>query len=36
MENEIKVSLVSRKQKIQISSELLEQLEHQEVRYKLN
>jgi DNA polymerase-3 subunit alpha len=36
MENEIKVSLVSRKQKIQISSELLEQLEHQEVSYKLN
>jgi DNA polymerase-3 subunit alpha len=36
MEDEIKVSLVSRKQKIQISSELLEQLEHQEVRYKLN
>jgi len=36
MEDEIKVSLVSRKQKIQISSELLEQLEHQEIRYKLN
>jgi DNA polymerase-3 subunit alpha len=36
MEDEIKVSLVSRKQKIQISSELLEQLEHQEVSYKLN
>ena len=36
MDEEIKVSLVSRKQKVQISSELLQSLEEQEVLYKLN
>tara|TARA_R110002051_G_scaffold65839_3_gene119489 strand:- start:993 stop:5378 length:4386 start_codon:yes stop_codon:yes gene_type:complete len=36
MDEEIKVSLVSRKQKVQISSELLQRLEEQEVHYKLN
>lgn len=36
MEEEIKVSLSSRKQKVQISSELLHQLEENEVHYKLN
>tara|TARA_R110000868_G_scaffold158589_5_gene386853 strand:+ start:779 stop:5215 length:4437 start_codon:yes stop_codon:yes gene_type:complete len=36
MDEEIKVSLISRKQKIQISSELLQSLEKQEVVFKLN
>ncbi len=36
MEDEIKVTLSSRKQKVQISSELLATLENQEVHYKLN
>jgi len=36
MEEEIKVSLSSRKQKVQISSELLHELEKQEVHFKLN
>ena len=36
MEDEIKVNLSSRKQKIQISSELLHALEEKEVHYKLN
>jgi len=36
MEEEIKVNLSSRKQKVQISSELLHQLEENEVHYKLN
>ncbi|MGB5319047.1 DNA polymerase III subunit alpha [Eudoraea sp.] len=35
-ENEIKLNLSSRKQKIQISSELLHTLEEKEVHYKLN
>ena len=36
MEEEIKVNLSSRKQKVQITSELLHQLEEKEVHYKLN
>jgi len=36
MEEQIKVNLSSRKQKVQITSELLEVLEEQEVHYKLN
>ncbi|NAS10517.1 DNA polymerase III subunit alpha [Poritiphilus flavus] len=36
MEEEIKVSLSSRKQKVQISSELLSTLQEQDVHYKLN
>lgn len=36
MEAEIKVNLSSRKQKVQISSELLANLEDQQVHYKLN
>lgn len=36
MKEEIKVNLSSRKQKVQISSELLHQLEEKEVHYKLN
>ena len=36
MEEEIKVNLSSRKQKVQISSELLHTLEEKEVHYKLN
>ncbi|MCJ7467813.1 MAG: DNA polymerase III subunit alpha [Maribacter sp.] len=36
MEDEIKVNLSSRKQKVQISSELLNTLEEKEVHYKLN
>tara|TARA_R110002012_G_scaffold263456_1_gene446229 strand:+ start:63792 stop:68225 length:4434 start_codon:yes stop_codon:yes gene_type:complete len=36
MQEEIKVDLISRKQKVQISSELLQSLEEQEVLYKLN
>ena len=36
MEEEIKVNLSSRKQKVQISSELLTTLEEKEVHYKLN
>ncbi|MGB5818550.1 MAG: DNA polymerase III subunit alpha [Saonia sp.] len=36
MEEEIKVNLSSRKQKVQISSELLSTLEEKEVHYKLN
>jgi DNA polymerase-3 subunit alpha len=36
MEEEIKVNLSSRKQKVRISSELLHQLEENEVHYKLN
>ncbi|TMM58392.1 DNA polymerase III subunit alpha [Maribacter algarum] len=36
MEEKIKVNLSSRKQKVQISSELLHQLEEDEVHYKLN
>ncbi len=36
MEESIKVNLVSRKQKVHISSELLHQLRDQEVHYKLN
>ncbi|WP_027078101.1 DNA polymerase III subunit alpha [Maribacter antarcticus] len=36
MQEEIKVKLTSRKQKVQISSELLQELEKQEVHFKLN
>lgn len=36
MEEEIKVNLISRKQKVQISSELLQALAEKEVHYKLN
>ena len=36
MEEEIKLNLSSRKQKVQITSELLNTLEEQEVHYKLN
>ncbi len=36
MTEEIKVSLTSRKQKIQISSQLLQQLEKKQISYKLN
>jgi DNA polymerase-3 subunit alpha len=36
MEEQIKVNLSSRKQKVQISSELLKQLEENQVHYKLN
>jgi DNA polymerase-3 subunit alpha len=36
MEDEIKVNLSSRKQKVQITSELLASLEEKEVHYKLN
>ncbi|MBT8308293.1 MAG: DNA polymerase III subunit alpha [Maribacter sp.] len=36
MEEEIKVNLSSRKQKVQITSELLHRLEEKEVHYKLN
>lgn len=36
MEEEIKVNLLSRKQKVQISSELLQILAEKEVHYKLN
>ena len=36
MEEEIKVNLSSRKQKVRITSELLHQLEEKEVHYKLN
>ncbi|WP_282055443.1 DNA polymerase III subunit alpha [Maribacter luteus] len=36
MEEEIKVNLSSRKQKVQITSDLLHRLEAQEVHYKLN
>ncbi len=36
MEEEIKVNLISRKQKVQISSELLQILAEKEVHYKLN
>ncbi len=36
MEEEIKVNMSSRKQKVQITSELLHQLEENEVHYKLN
>lgn len=36
MEDEIKLNLSSRKQKVQITSELLHTLEAQEVHYKLN
>ncbi|MDT0620878.1 DNA polymerase III subunit alpha [Croceitalea vernalis] len=36
MEEEIKLNLSSRKQKVQITSELLHTLEEQEVHYKLN
>ncbi|MCX2718928.1 DNA polymerase III subunit alpha [Lentiprolixibacter aurantiacus] len=36
MEEEIKVTLASRKQKVQITSELLTALEEQQVHYKLN
>ncbi len=36
MEEEIKVTLMSRKQKVQITSELLHQLEAKQVHYKLN
>ena len=36
MEEEIKVTLSSRKQKVQITSELLATLEDNEVHYKLN
>ncbi|MBT8222972.1 MAG: DNA polymerase III subunit alpha, partial [Eudoraea sp.] len=36
LEEEIKVTLASRKQKVQITSELLTALEDQEVHYKLN
>ena len=36
MEEKIKVNLSSRRQKVQISSELLHQLEEQNVHYKLN
>ncbi|MDX1315431.1 MAG: hypothetical protein R3356_08010, partial [Eudoraea sp.] len=36
LEEEIKVTLASRKQKVQITSELLSALEEQQVHYKLN
>jgi len=36
MEEEIKVNMISRKQKVQISSELLSTLEEADVHYKLN
>jgi len=36
MEEEIKVNLSSRKQKVEITSELLHILEEQEVHFKLN
>jgi DNA polymerase-3 subunit alpha len=36
MDEEIKVNLASRKQKVQISSELLQLLAEKEVHYKLN
>ena len=36
MQEEIKVTLSSRKQQVQISSELLASLENKEVHYKLN
>ncbi|MFS4416050.1 DNA polymerase III subunit alpha [Maribacter sp. 2307ULW6-5] len=36
MEEKIKVNLISRKQKVQISSELIETLKEQQVNYKLN
>jgi DNA polymerase-3 subunit alpha len=36
MENAIKVNLSSRKRKVAITSELLQQLDTQEVHYKLN
>jgi DNA polymerase-3 subunit alpha len=36
MEDEIKETLTSRKQKVEISSELLATLENKEVHYKLN
>ena len=36
MEEEIKLNLSSRKQKVNITSELLHMLEEQEVHYKLN
>ena len=36
MEEEIKVTMLSRKQKVQITSELLTTLEDNEVHYKLN
>ena len=36
MEEQIKVNLLSRKQKVQISSELLATLEEQDFHYKLN
>jgi len=36
MEEEIKVNMISRKQKVQISSELLSTLEESDVHYKLN
>ena len=36
MEDEIKVNLSSRKQKVQISTELLHQLSEQEIHFKLN
>lgn len=36
MEEEIKVKMISRKQKVQISSELLSTLEESDVHYKLN
>ncbi|MFT4832483.1 MAG: DNA polymerase-3 subunit alpha [Psychroserpens sp.] len=36
MEEEIKVNLTCRKQKVQISTELLLELEGKEVHYKLN
>jgi len=36
MEEAIKVNLASRKSKVEISSELLSELEAQQVHYKLN
>ncbi|MEM9142242.1 MAG: DNA polymerase III subunit alpha [Bacteroidota bacterium] len=36
MEEEIKINMVSRKQKVQISSELLDLLEEETIHYKLN
>ncbi len=36
MQEEIKLSMASRKQKVKISQELIEELREQEVRYKLN
>lgn len=36
MQEEIKLSMASRKQKVRISQELIEELKAQEVRYKLN